>query len=831
MPRSKTGGKRVIAARRRTATAKDRGKGKAARRASSSAAWPKATIARLTQELNEAAEQQKATSEVLRVISNSSGDLQPAFAALLANAVRVCDADNGAINRWDGEALHLMVTHNLPPAYAELRKRAPYRLDQHSISGRMLATRAPVQIADLASDRSYVERNPPTVAAVEMVGVRTTLAVPMFKDNELVGSFTVGRTQVRPFTDKQVELAQSFATKAVIAIDNARLLHELRESLQYQTATAKVLQVISSSSDLQLVFDTVLENARRLCDAEFGNIYRWDGEALHLIAWQNTPPAFAEYRRRGPFRPSATSLIGRMVKSRQVTHVTDAAANVDYTERRDPSLVAAVELGGVRTYLAVPMLKDGELIGAVTLFRQQVRPFTDKQITLTSSFADQISIAIENARLLHELRETLQQQTAAADVLTVISRSTFDLQAVLDMLIKLAVELCDADLGGIHREERPDHRAIAVHGGPPGHKEAARSVSLQPGRGSVLARTMLERKPVHVADVLADPDYALRAAQQSLGYRTALGVPLLREGNPIGVIVLMRLAVRPFTQKQIDLVQSFASQAIIAIENTRLLTELRRRTDELGRSVAELQRERNNKLMNLQAMAASISHEVRQPLAGIASNGGAALRFLRHAPPNLEEARSALNSMIRDSHRASQVFDNIGALFGRGEHAHASLDVNELALGILEMLRHDLNDRAVTAQAALASELPLISGHRGPLQEVLVNLVRNAIEAMEAVEPERRVLQLRTQRHGDSAILVAVEDSGPGMDQAQLDDIFDAFVTTKPNGMGLGLAICRMIIERHAGQLWASPAHPRGCIFQIVLPARGSRVAEKNQGQ
>jgi C4-dicarboxylate-specific signal transduction histidine kinase len=234
--------------------------------------------------------------------------------------------------------------------------------------------------------------------------------------------------------------------------------------------------------------------------------------------------------------------------------------------------------------------------------------------------------------------------------------------------------------------------------------------------------------------------------------------------------------------------------------------------------------------MNLQAMAASISHEVRQPLAGIASNGGAALRFLRLVPPNLDEARSALNSMVRDSHRASQVFDNLGALFGKAEQRHEPLNINELASGILEMLRDDLKAHAVRVQAALASDLPLVPGHRGQLQEVLINLVRNAIEAMDAVEGDRRILHVRTERHGDHAIAVAVEDSGPGLDGAQLDGIFDAFVTTKPNGMGLGLAICRMIVERHGGKLSASPAHPRGCIFCVVLPcADGARSDEANE--
>ncbi len=404
-------------------------------------------------------------------------------------------------------------------------------------------------------------------------------------------------------------------------------------------------------------------------------------------------------------------------------------------------------------------------------------------------------------------------------MLNIISRSTFDLQQLLDTLIELAVRLCDADLAAMHRQQGENYRVIATYGGPSNHRALAGGVPLAPGRGSVIGRAVMERKPIHVADVLADPDYGLQAAQKEIGYRTVLGVPLLREGSPIGVIVLMRLSVRPFTDKQIELARHFAAQAIIAIENTRLFGELRQRTDELGRSVAELQRERNNKLMSLEAMAAAISHEVRQPLAGIASNGGAALRFLGHTPPNLEEARLALDSMVGDSHRASQVFDNIRALFGKADQGHEPLDVNALTAGVLQTLHEELNRDGVTTRTALQSGLPLVIGHRGQLQEVLINLVRNAIEAMHGVRDGRRILQLRTERDGDDAVAIAVEDTGTGIDPKHIDSIFDAFITTKAHGMGLGLALCRMIIERHAGQLSAAPARPRGSIFRVVLPA------------
>ena len=399
----------------------------------------------------------------------------------------------------------------------------------------------------------------------------------------------------------------------------------------------------------------------------------------------------------------------------------------------------------------------------------------------------------------------------------IISRSAFDLQAVLDTVVELAARLCGADLAAVH-PNRAYFRAFAIYGGPASHSEVASNVVFEPGRGSVMGRVALEAKPVQVADVLADPEYTLHEPQQKLGYRTCLGVPLLREGHPIGVIALTRLTVRPFTDKQIALVQNFADQAVIAIENTRLIAELRQRTDQLGRSLADLQRERNNKLMNLEAMAASIAHEVRQPLAAIATNGNAALRFLGWAPPDHKEVRSALRRIISDSLRASQVFDNIRALFGKAEKGHEPIDANELIRGVLTSFQGDLEEHRITAGVTLPEDLPKIVAHKGQLQEVLINLVRNAIEAMQADKNDHRVLQVSSARHGDDKIILSIEDSGPGIDPKHVENIFDAFVTTKSHGMGLGLALCRMIIDRHSGELSALPAHPRGSIFRIALP-------------
>jgi GAF domain-containing protein len=367
----------------------------------------------------------------------------------------------------------------------------------------------------------------------------------------------------------------------------ARLTRERDAALEQQAATSEVLQVISNSpSDLEPVFVTMLEKAVRICDATFGNIYRWDGEFLSLVAAYNTPTAFAEARRL-PRRPDAKMPIGRMLSTKAAVHVADLVADESYVEQRIPEVIAAVELGGVRTFLAVPMLKDNDLIGALSLSRLEVRPFTDKQIELVKNFAAQAVIAIENARLLNELKQSLEQQTATADVLKTISRSTFDLQLVLDTLTQSAGKLARADKGAIWQRDREFLRLIANYGIP---AEAIRYLGEHPLRAdqsSVTGRAAVEGRAVHVADVASDPNYAAVGFSEVGAYRTVLGVPLLRDGAIIGVFGLTRNEVNPFTDKQIALVKTFADQAVIAIENARLLNELRQRTADLTEALEQ----------------------------------------------------------------------------------------------------------------------------------------------------------------------------------------------------------------------------------------------------
>jgi GAF domain-containing protein len=562
-----------------------------------------------TTELTEALEQQTGTSEVLQVISRSPGDLEPIFSAMLEKAVRICDASFGNVQRWDGDALQLVASHNTPPAFAEARQ-SPYRPDPALWFSRVLTTNEVVQINDAASEKAYLERrNPQFAAAVELGGVRTCLLVPLLMENEPMGVFSLYRQEVRPFTDKQIALVTNFAAQAVIAIENARLLDELHqrttdltEALEQQTATSDVLQVISSSpGELGPIFAAMLERSVRICDANFGNIYRWEDETAHLVAAYNTPPAFAEYRKRFPHhQPNPKLGIGRMFATKETLHITDARAAPAYIEQRDPSAVAAVELGGVRSYIAVPMLKEGELIGGFTLCRQEVRPFADKQIELVKNFAAQAVIAIENARLLNELRqrtddltEALEQQTATSDVLRVISSSPGDLGAVFNKMLDNAIRVCDAKFGTIDLQEGGGLRLVAACGVPPAFAASRGEGPFHPAPGGILDTVVKTARTVHIQDLAATQSYIERhprmvEAVEVAGIRTAVGVPMRKDDELVGIIAIFRREVSPFTDKQIELLSNFADQAVIAIENARLLNELRQRTDDLSQRTTDL---------------------------------------------------------------------------------------------------------------------------------------------------------------------------------------------------------------------------------------------------
>ena len=636
--RSSAGGELTKGPRRKAPEPKGRDVPKAVPRSKSSPPGEETEVARLTRERDEALEHQTATGDVLKIISRPSFDLQAVLDTLVKLAARLCEADLVAIHRPRDGAMQFAANFGLSQEWVEIIKRDPLVPGRGTATGRVLLAGKTVQIADVEADPEYT-----FTEGQRAGGFRTVLAVPLEREGETIGVIVLCRTKVNPFTDKQITLVQNFATQAVIAIENARLLGELREMLQQKTATADVLKIISHSTfdlpkvlntllewaarlceadkgvilpertddltealeqqtatsevlrvisgspgDLQPVFASMLENAVRICDAKFGNIYRWDGDALRLAAAHNTPAAYAEHRKRVPLRLNQMpESLGRMIAAKEPIQVEDILALADDVEKRNPVVVEAAELGGIRTVLNVPMRKEDQLVGAFIVSRQEVRPFTEKQIALVQNFAAQAVIAIENARLLNELRqrtddlsETLEQQTASAKVLEVISRSAFDLHAVFETVAESSVRLCGADRAFIFQYEDELLRMKASFNASPELSEWVKEHPVRPGSHLASARAALHRQTIHIPDVQVDPDY-LHGGKLVDAFRTVLAVPVLKSDDLLGIILIYRLDVQPFTAKQIALVETFADQAAIAIENTRLLQELRERTDEV----------------------------------------------------------------------------------------------------------------------------------------------------------------------------------------------------------------------------------------------------------
>ena len=429
-------------------------------------------------------------------------------------------------------------------------------------------------------------------ALVDLGGARTGLVVALRKDEALLGVFTIYRQEVRPFADKQIALLQNFAAQAVIAMENARLITETREALEQQTATAEVLQVINSSpGDLAPVFDAMLEKAMRLCDAGFGTLWTYDGAYVHAAALYNVPPIFAEFLARAPHPVGPDSAHGRLLRGEAVVHISDIVAEEAY-RLGDPIRRALVELGGGRALLAVPLRKDDAFLGDFVIYRQEARPFSEKQIVLLQNFAAQAVIAMENARLLGELRqrtgdlqESLEYQTAISDVLRVMSGSAFDLDPVLQTVVTTAVRLCRADSATIYRNVDGEYRWAAGHMLSPEYEEIERDVRIRPGTGTLVGRVATAQQTVQILDAWTDPLYEVTGDARIGGVHSMLGVPLLREGVPIGVIGLARRRVEAFTERESALVTTFADQAVIAIENARLLNDLQQRTSDLQESL------------------------------------------------------------------------------------------------------------------------------------------------------------------------------------------------------------------------------------------------------
>jgi GAF domain-containing protein len=601
--RSKAGGTPIKGRGRKAPKPERRNASEAVARSNSSVTSGEAEVARLTRELNGAREQQTATADVLKVISRSAFNLQIVLDALVQSAARLCEADTASLVRPQGAVFQQLASYGYSPELNKFMETHPVYLGRGTVTGRTVLEGKTVQIPDVLADAEFT-----FTESVKIGGMRTMLGVPLLRDGVPIGVIMLSRRTVRPFSDKQIEHVMTFAAQAVIAIENARLLNELRrrttdltEALEQQTATSEVLQVISRSpGDLEPVFEAMLNNATRLCEASHGTMWLHENDGqMRMAALHGTlPEAFREKWNVGTlFRPGSSVPTARVFDTRKPVHVVDLKEDTSYFDR-DPLAVASVDVAGIRSLIAIPMLKEGAIIGAMTVYRQEVRPFTDKQIALVQNFAAQAVIAIENARLLNELRqrtadlsEALEQQTATSDVLKVISSSPGDLQPVFDTMLANATRLCQATHGHVWTFDGEQMHAVAVLGDAQFVKWLQEHNPVRPIPGSAAERIVRGERFVHVADRRQEPAYqdnqTFRGLVDNSGIRASLSVALRKEETLLGMINVYRQDVRPFTDNQIKLVEDFASQAVIAIENARLLNELRQRTSDLGEALEQ----------------------------------------------------------------------------------------------------------------------------------------------------------------------------------------------------------------------------------------------------
>jgi two-component system NtrC family sensor kinase len=823
-----------------------------------------------TDDLSESLEQQTATSEVLKVISSSTGELEPVFNAMLENATRICGAQLGTLEIWTDGGCRLAASHGVPPAYIEFREREPIVRPGpgHPLS-LVAATKQVVHIADALASSNSLRGH-----LVELAGARTLLIVPMLKDDELVGTINIYRQKVRPFTDKQIELVQNFAAQAVIAIENARLLNELRqrtddltESLEQQTATAEVLAVISSSpGKLEPVFNSILANAAHICEANFGNLLLCDGDTFRVALVHSDRPEWSEFRLREPVvRPGQHDPLGRLAATNRLQHVFDLRTEQAYLERFAP-LVALVDIAGARTILLVPMLKEEQLMGVIGIYRQEVRPFTAKQIELVQNFAAQAVIAIENTRLLNELRqrtddltESLEQQTATSEVLGVISSSPGELEAVFLAMLEHATRICQANFGFLFRYEDEEFRPEAMQNVP---DDLAAFVQkrgrFQPRPDSVLDLVLRTKELAYTDDDTAGPSPASPARLG--GARSTIAVPMLKDDKLVGAIVIYRQEVRSFSDKQIELVKNFAAQAVIAIENARLLNELRERTDDLSRSLEGLRTTQDRlvqteKLASLGQLTAGIAHEIKNPLNFVNNFSTVSVELIDElrqalAVANLDDRLRAeigeiadmlqgnLDKVVQHGRRADSIVKNMLQHSRQGSGEHRPVDINALVEESLNLAYHGARAEKqgfnITLERSLDPTAGEIDVFPQDITRVLLNLVSNGFYAAtkrkgddsgDGYEP---TLSAATKNLGDR-VEIRIRDNGTGIPPEVRDKMFNPFFTTKPagEGTGLGLSISHgIIVKQHGGSIEVDTKPGEFAEFRIILPRTAASLAK-----
>jgi GAF domain-containing protein len=810
-----------------------------------------------TEDLQESLQQQTATADVLKVISRSAFDLPAVLNTLVQSAARLCKLDIGALWLLRDGLLHLEASTGNTEAWVEFRRAHPQPLIRSVPSSRAALTGRIDIVPDILDD-------PELAPELHQLGnYRATFSVPLLREGTPIGVLSLARAEPGQFSPRQIELVQTFADQAVIAIENVRLFDEvqartedLRESLQQQTATADVLKVISRSAfDLQVVLQTLVESAARLCEADKATITRQRDGVFYRAESFGFSREFMDHVRDIPVVPDRGSATGRALLEGVVVHIPDVQTDPDY------HFDEALRLGKYRTLLGVPMLREGTPIGVVTLTRSEARPFTEKQIELVTTFADQAAIAIENVRLFdevqtktRELSEALVYQTGSGNILRVIASSPTDIGPVLKAIVESACELCDA-YDAIVRLKDGNHLHTSAHHGP----IPISTDKLPINHNSAAGRSVLDGKPVHVHDMQSAEGDEFPEAQKlarRLGHRTILSVPLLREGESIGAIILRRSEVHLFSDKQIALLQTFADQAVIAIGNVRLFEEVQERTKELSLSLDNLRTAQDRliqteKLASLGQLTAGIAHEIKNPLNFVNNFSALSVELVDELdevlkPAALEQKtrketdelthmlKGNLEKVVQHGKRADSIVKNMLLHSREGSGERRSVELNAVVEDSLNLAYHGARAESQEFKIKLERAFDPAAGEvelfPQEITRVLLNLISNGFYAAMKRKAEMRdgyepALAATTRDLGDR-VEIRIRDNGSGIPPEVKDKMFNPFFTTKPPGEGTGLGLSLsydIIVKQHAGSIEVDTQPGEFTEFRVILPRAASQ--------
>jgi signal transduction histidine kinase len=787
-------------------------------------AQPALSYAEVQHSLTEALDQQTATAEILRVISGSPTDVQPVFDTIAQSAARLCEAQFCFVFRFDGQFLHFVAHQGVTAEGVEaVRRGYPMAPSRGTAAARAVLDRSVAQIPDVLVDPDFAMGG-----AAKVAGYRSAVAVPMVRNGVPIGSITISRTQPGLLPDAQVELLKTFADQAVIAIENVRLFTELEEknraltqahaqvteSLEQQTATSDILRVIASSpTDVQPVFDTIVRSAVRLCNGLFSALFQFDGELLHHVAQHNfTSEALEAMRRMYPARPTRAFLSGRTILERAVVHIPDVEVDPEYQHHAMPRAI------GSRSGLSVPMLREGAPIGVIWVARAKPGPFSDSEIELLKTFADQAVIAVENVRLVKELQartgeltRSVEQLTALGEVSRAVS-STLDVETVLDTIVSRASQLAGAAGCSIYEYDEGAEQFLlrATHNPDSEFVEALRAAPLRKGEG-VMGRATEMREPIQIPDIAQPGAYqsSVRDTLIRFGYRALLSVPLLREDQIIGSLSFNRKAPGEFSPEVVDVLKTFATQSALAIQNARLFRE-----------IADKSRQLEAASQHKSEFLANMSHELRTPLNAII---GFSEVLLQRMFGTLNDKQ---DEYLKDIYASGQhllslindILDLSKIEAGRMELAPALFHLPAALENAVTLVRERASRHGIALQLDLDPRLGEVVGDERKVKQVLLNLLSNAVK----FTPEGGRISLKAGPR-DGAVEISVTDTGIGVAPEDQGAIFEEFRQVgsdekRREGTGLGLTLAKKFVELHGGRIWVESEPGRGSTFTFTLP-------------